>query len=104
MGANCDTYGQPVNSLRHRFVIFIFENPVELFTTLYGQTMLLKLIFVVTILSIAVYHKFHLVEEIQQEAGIKKFQKSITNEMIIAVMILAVTATLSSLLGPVSLI
>jgi putative copper resistance protein D len=62
--------------------------------------MLLKLIFLVSLLSIAAYHKFYLVQEVQQPAGIKKLQKSINNEMLIAAMILAVTAVLSSILGP----
>ena len=49
-------------------LLLFITNPLELFTTPYGQTMLLKLIFVVTILSIAAYHKFHLVEEVQEES------------------------------------
>ena len=85
-------------------LLFLFiANPLELFTTPYGQTMLLKLIFVATILSIAAYHKFHLVEEVQQEAICHKLEKSIRNEMLIAVIILVITATLSCVLGPVSL-
>lgn len=78
-------------------------SPLELFTTQYGQAMLLKLILIVAILSIAAFHKFHLVEEVQEEASNHKLQKSIMNEMLIAVMILAVTAMLSTVLGPVSL-
>ncbi|MCW8995768.1 MAG: CopD family protein [Psychromonas sp.] len=86
-------------------LLFLFlASPLELFTTTYGQAMLLKLIFVVTILFIAAYHKYHLVEEVQQTAGIKKLQKSLINEMLIAVLILAVSAVLSSVLGPVSLV
>ena len=84
-------------------LFLFFADPLELFTSQYGQAMLLKLIFVVTILLIAVYHKLHLVEEVQEEAICHKLEKSIRNEMLIAVMILAITATLSSILGPVSL-
>ena len=79
-----------------------FASPLELFTTLYGQAMLLKLIFVVSILLIAAYHKYHLVEEVQEPAIGHKLQKSIRNEMLIAVIILAITAVLSSVLGPAS--
>jgi len=82
-------------------LLFIFfATPLAMFTTAYGQAVLLKLIFVVTILLIAAYHKFHLVEEIQQENGIEKLQKSIKNEMLIALVILSITAVLSSVLGP----
>ena len=85
-------------------LLFLFlANPLELFTTQYGQAILLKLIFVVSILLIAAFHKCHLVEELQQAVGIKKFQKSIINEMLIAVMILAITAVLSYVFGPASL-
>jgi putative copper resistance protein D len=82
-------------------LLYLFlENPLALLTTTYGLAMLLKLIFIVSLLSIAAYHKFSLVQEIQQPTGIKKLQKSINNEMLIAAMILAVTAVLSSILGP----
>ena len=84
-------------------LFLLITNPLELFTTRYGQIMLLKFIFVVTILLIAAYHKFHLVEEVQEEACSHKLQKSIRNEMLIAVVILVITATLSCVLGPVSL-
>jgi putative copper resistance protein D len=84
-------------------LFLFFETPLELFTTQYGQAMFLKLIFVAGILLIAAYHKYHLVEEVQEEAICHKLQKSIRNEMLIAVIILAITAVLSSVLGPVSL-
>ncbi|MFT6926819.1 MAG: putative copper resistance protein D [Psychromonas sp.] len=86
-------------------LLFLFlANPFELFTTIYGLAMLLKLIFAVSILLIAAYHKYHLVEEVQQQGGIKKLQNSLNNEMLIAAIILAVTAVLSCILGPLSLI
>jgi putative copper resistance protein D len=84
-------------------LLLFFETPLELFTTQYGQAILLKLIFVASILLIAAYHKYHLVEEVQEEATCHKLQKSIRNEMLFAVIILAITAVLSSVLGPVSL-
>ena len=84
-------------------LFLFFENPLALFTTQYGQAILLKLFFVVSILLIAAYHKYHLVEEVQEEACCHKLQKSIRNEMLIAVIILAITAVLSYALGPVSL-
>lgn len=84
-------------------LFLFFANPLALFTTEYGQALLLKLIFVVCILLIAAYHKYHLVEEVQEEANCHKLQKSIRNEMLIAVIILTITAVLSYFLGPVSL-
>tara|TARA_R110001592_G_C13092660_1_gene743533 strand:- start:182 stop:1084 length:903 start_codon:yes stop_codon:yes gene_type:complete len=84
-------------------LFLVFATPVELLTTQYGQAMLLKLVFVAFILLIAAYHKYHLVEEVQAEAICHKLQKSIKNEMIIALIILTITAVLSSVLGPISL-
>lgn len=85
-------------------LLFLFlASPMELFTTEYGQAMLLKLIFIASILLIAALHKYRLVPEVQQAAGVEKLQKSIKIEMLIAMIILAITATLSSVLGPVSL-
>jgi copper resistance protein D len=84
-------------------LFLFFANPLELLTTQYGQALLLKLTFVVCILLIAAYHKYHLVEEVQEEACCHKLQKSIRNEMLIAVIILIITAVLSYFLGPVSL-
>ncbi|WP_051369144.1 copper resistance D family protein [Psychromonas arctica] len=81
----------------------VFDSPVELLTAQYGQAILLKLVFVVCILLIAAYHKYHLVEEVQEEKVCHKLQSSIKNEIIIALIILTVTAVLSSALGPISL-
>ncbi len=57
----------------------------------------------VCILLIAAYHKYHLVEEVQEEKVCHKLQSSIKNEIIIALIILTLTAVLSSALGPISL-
>ncbi|WP_372881697.1 copper resistance D family protein [Psychromonas sp.] len=84
-------------------IFLFFANPLELFTTRYGQILLLKLIFVISILLIAAYHKYHLVEEVQQENISHKLQNSLKNEIVIALIILAITAVLSCVLGPASL-
>jgi putative copper resistance protein D len=84
-------------------LFLFFANPFALFSTQYGQAILLKLFFVASILMIAAYHKYHLVEEVQEEACCHKLQKSIRHEMLIAVIILAITAVLSYALGPISL-
>ena len=84
-------------------LFLFFANPLELFTTQYGQAMLLKLIFIGTILLIAAYHKLYLVEEVQGKKIAHRLEKSIRNEMLIAVTILAITAILSYALGPASL-
>ena len=58
-------------------------------------------VFVATILLLAAYHKFHLVD--QGEINPQKLRKSIRNEICIGVMILSITAMLSNVLGPASL-
>lgn len=84
-------------------LFLFFESPLALLTTQYGQAMLLKLTFIITILLIAAYHKLYLVEEVQGKEIGHRLQKSIRNEMLIAVTILTITATLSYVFGPSSL-
>ena len=76
-----------------------------LFTTDYGQVLLLKLIAVMLILTLATYHKFRLVpsllSEVQESKLAKlRLSKSISIEMGIAFIILVITACLTSLVGP----
>lgn len=71
-----------------------------LLTSSYGQTLLLKLLFVISILAIAVKHKLKLVPQIKNNDGRKALSKSISIEMLIAVAILFISAGLTSVVGP----
>lgn len=84
----------------------LFDKPSEFITSGYGQAMLLKLSLVCVILLIAARHKFILVPSLTNQndpIAARKLQKSIALEVVVGVLILATTAVLSSVLGPVSL-
>jgi copper resistance protein D len=71
-----------------------------LFSSSYGQTLLLKLALVVSILVIATKHKLKLVPQLKNDDGREALSKSISIEMVVAFAILSVTAGLTSVVGP----
>lgn len=75
-------------------------NVGELFSSSYGQTLLLKLALVTSILGIAAKHKLKLVPQLKNSDGREALSKSISIEMVVAFAILSVTAGLTSVVGP----
>ena len=75
-------------------------NVEELFSSSYGQTLLLKLALVTSILGIAAKHKLKLVPHLKNNDGREALSKSISKEMVVAFAILSVTAGLTSVVGP----
>ncbi|EWH08291.1 CopD family protein [Paraglaciecola aquimarina] len=73
-----------------------------LLTSNYGQTILVKLLLVTSILTIAATHKLKLVPQLKSNDGRKALSKSISIEMFVAIAILSVTAVLTSIVGPVN--
>jgi putative copper resistance protein D len=87
-------------------VWMLFNSPSELLSSDYGIAVTIKLSLVSIMLLIAALHKFILVPQLTHTTKLnakQKLQKSIGLEAFIAVLILATTAVLSSVLGPVSL-
>ncbi|ABI71818.1 copper resistance D family protein [Shewanella frigidimarina] len=87
-------------------VWMLFDSPTELFCSNYGIAVTIKLCLVAIILLIAAWHKLVLVPKLtiaNTSLAKQKLQKSIGLEALIAVLILATTAVLSSVLGPMSL-
>ena len=87
-------------------VWMLFDSPTELFCSNYGIAVTIKLCLVAIILLIAAWHKLVLVPKLTIANTLlakQKLQKSIGLEALIAVLILATTAVLSSVLGPMSL-
>jgi putative copper resistance protein D len=87
-------------------VWMLFDSPTELFSSNYGIAVTIKLCLVAIILFIAAWHKLVLVPKltiVNPSLAKQKLQKSIGLEALIAVLILATTAVLSSVLGPMSL-
>lgn len=84
----------------------LFDKPSEFISSSYGMAMLSKLSLVMIILLIAARHKFILVPNLtspKESLAAQKLQNSIALEIVVGVLILATTAVLSSILGPVSL-
>ncbi|RZM71059.1 copper-binding protein [Pseudoalteromonas rubra] len=75
-------------------------NVEELFSSSYGQTLLLKLALVTSILGIAAKHKLKLVPYLKNNDGKEALSKSISIEMVVGFAILSVTAGLTSVVGP----
>lgn len=87
-------------------VWMLFDSPTELISSDYGIAVTIKLCLVAIILLIAAWHKLVLVPKLtiaNPSLAKQKLQKSIGLEALIAVLILATTAVLSSVLGPMSL-
>jgi putative copper resistance protein D len=87
-------------------VWMLFDSPTELLSSDYGIAVTIKLSLVAIILLIAAWHKFILVPNLTiftAPFAKRKLQKSIGLEALVALIILATTAILSSVLGPISL-
>ncbi|UCX05556.1 copper resistance D family protein [Shewanella glacialimarina] len=87
-------------------VWMLFNSPTELLSSNYGIAVTIKLSLVAIILLIAAWHKFVLVPKLTIESpslAKQKLQKSIGFEALVGLLILATTAVLSSVLGPISL-
>jgi len=84
-------------------VILLFrfvDTLTELFTTGYGQLIILKLLLVSSMLLLAAWHKLVLVPKLIQQHNIKSLQKSIAIETIIGVLVIVVTSIFTTIVGP----
>lgn len=84
----------------------LFNKPSEFVSSNYGLAILIKLTFVMVIMLFAALHKFILVPKLATDNSLhaqQLLQKSIAIEAVVGLFILATTAVLSSVLGPVNL-
>lgn len=73
----------------------------ELWTSAYGQALMLKFLLVTGLLAVAAHNRFRLVPQLAEAGSTSQsLRKSIAVEMLLALLILLVTAYLSSLIGP----
>ena len=72
----------------------------ELFTSDYGQLILLKLLLVCAMLLLGAWHKLTLVPQITEQHHIITLKRSISIEMCIAVIVLIITSIFTTLVGP----
>lgn len=81
-------------------VLQLLNEPQEIVTTTYGRVLALKLIAVTGIVAIAARHKFSLVPGLNEANGMQRLQKSIDREISVALLIVIVTAVLTTVIGP----
>jgi putative copper resistance protein D len=71
----------------------------QLFSTLYGQAMLIKLLAVAALLTLGALNKFSLVPRLDSDTGRQSLARSIRFEMVLALGILGMTAHLTTNVG-----
>lgn len=82
-------------------ISYILEDSfANLINSLHGNVLLLKVTSVGAILSLAAIHKLRLVPSLESDDSVLKLKHSIGIEMGIALLILVITAVLSTLVGP----
>jgi putative copper resistance protein D len=82
-------------------ISYMLEGSINaLFNSLHGNVLLLKVVTVAAILALAARHKLRLVPSLTNKTAALTLQRSISIEMGIALVILVITATLSTLVGP----
>jgi len=72
----------------------------ELFGTAYGLSLVAKLLLVLCLLGLGALNRFRLVPTLADAGGVTRLKRSISIEMLLALMVLIVTASLTTLIGP----
>jgi putative copper resistance protein D len=78
----------------------LLQSPAELVATAYGRALALKLLLVTALLAYAARHKWQLTPGLLQGDSAARLQRSIAWEGGVAFLVLLITASLSTLLGP----
>ncbi len=77
----------------------LLQEPADLLTTPYGRVLSGKLLLVLGLLGLGALNKFHLVPAVARSGG-ERLRQSIAVERGLALLVLALTAALTSLTGP----
>lgn len=78
----------------------LFHSWAEFVSSAYGLSILFKLLLVVVILAIAAFNKLRFVPGLTSGEGARRFRRSVVIEGGVAVLILMLTAYLSTVIGP----
>ena len=81
-------------------MLSLIHSMAELFTTAYGVALTLKILLVIGLLGIAAVNKLIIVPRLLLQANAAHFQRSVRVEIAVAVILLLLTAYLSTALGP----
>lgn len=83
------------------YLVFqLFNSWHELVSTPYGIGLLTKLFFVLQLLAVAALNRLYLVPRLASANGVSALQRSLRTEMLVASLVLVVTAYFSTLVGP----
>ena len=81
-------------------ILQYIDTVAELFTSNYGQLILLKLLLVSVMLMLGAWHKLSLVPKITEADHVLTLKRSISIEMFIALTVLIITSIFTTLVGP----
>lgn len=81
-------------------LFYLLQTPQALLNTAYGRALLLKFLLVLAIMGIAALNRFRLVPALARAEGVVALRRSLRWEVGVAVLILTLTAWLSTLVGP----
>jgi len=81
-------------------MLSLIHSAAELFTTVYGMALMLKILLVIGLLAIAAVNKYFIVPRLLLQTNTAQFQRSVSLEIIVAILLLLLTAYLSTALGP----
>jgi len=76
------------------------SSPGQLIATVYGASLLLKLVLVCALLGLAALNRWRLVPAMSQRAVILQLRRSIKLEVLLGMLVLALTVYLSTVIGP----
>ena len=77
----------------------LLESPIELISTPYGITLILKLAGVSALLFLGALNKMRLVPNLKNNIGVSNLKRSIQYEIYVAFVVLIITAYLTTLIG-----
>ena len=81
-------------------MLSLIHSEAELFTTAYGIALILKILLVIGLVAIAAVNKYIIVPRLLLQTDTAQFQRSVRLEIVVALLLLLLTAYLSTALGP----
>jgi putative copper resistance protein D len=81
-------------------LVMLLGSVGELFTSDYGQFLLLELLLVACMLMLGAWHKFSLVPDLKRNSKPHKLSQSIAVEGLLSICVLNITSIFTTLVGP----
>ena len=81
-------------------MLSLIHSAADLFTTAYGIALILKILLVIGLVAIAAVNKYIIVPQLLLQTDTAQFQRSVRLEIVVAILLLLLTAYLSTALGP----